>query len=50
MCKPGPKLGHSAPAGGGRVVRVDRLCVGPLHQAAEAARQLPGLSNSKADP
>lgn len=38
-----PELRHSASAGGGCAVCVHRLCVRSLHQAPEAARQLPGL-------
>lgn len=39
----GPELRNTASAGGGCSLRVDWLRVGPLHQTAEAARQLPGL-------
>lgn len=42
----GAELRHAAAAGGGRAVRVHRLRVGPLHQAAESPGQLPGLLSS----
>lgn len=48
VCEAGAELWHAAAAGGGRVVRVHRLCVGPLHQAAESPGQLPGRSSLRA--
>lgn len=43
VCEAGPKLRHSASAGGGCAVRLHRLCVCSLHQATETSRQLPGV-------